>query len=191
MNRRKTMPVELQVIRASEFVCLDANEHLDFDASRKALQGLAQACIKRGLDRALLDLRGLPILPKPHFSVSELGALVGAFRSAGFGRQQRLAILHEHDVHGIIRNFTFFSRLRGLQVQAFREFEKAMHWISEKEVHPCPPGAEVPIARPAKPGAKKPAANSDTTTHGSGTRNSTHRTTKPRPTRRMTPNGHR
>jgi hypothetical protein len=188
------MPVELQVIRASEFVCLDANEHLDFEASRKALQGLAQACVKRGLDRALLDLRGLPILPKPHFNITELAALVGAFRSAGFTRQQRLAILHEHDVHGIVRNFTFFSRLRGLQVQAFRDFERAMRWLAEKEATACPPGAEVPIAKPAKAGSKKQASNSTVTahgTHGNGTRNSVHRTTKPRPTRRVTPNGHR
>ena len=41
------MPVELQVIRASEFVCLDADELLDFEASKNALQGLAQACRKR------------------------------------------------------------------------------------------------------------------------------------------------
>jgi hypothetical protein len=51
------MSAELQVIRANEFVCLDANEHLDFEASKKALQELAQACRKRGLNRALLDLR--------------------------------------------------------------------------------------------------------------------------------------
>jgi hypothetical protein len=34
------VPFELQVIRASECVCLDADEHLDFEASKKAIQSL-------------------------------------------------------------------------------------------------------------------------------------------------------
>ena len=127
------MPVELQVIRASEFVCLDANEHLDFEASKKSLQGLAQACRKRGLTRALLDLRGLPVLGKPHFSPQETGELAGAFSDAGFAGKQRLAILYEHDVYGIIRNFISFSRSRGLQVEAFLEYEKATNWLSGKQ----------------------------------------------------------
>src|ERR1700722_3754315 len=100
------MPISLQVIRANEFVCLDADEHLDMEASRKALQDLAYACRKRGLERAMLDLRGVPILPKPHFTTSQLAELVGTFRDAGFTKQQRLAILYQQDIHGGIRNFT-------------------------------------------------------------------------------------
>ena len=127
------MSAELQVIRASEFVCLDANEHLDFEASKQALQGLAQACRKRGLNRALLDLRGLPVLAKPHFTTAEVGALAGAFSDAGFTGKQRLAMLYEHDIYGIIRNFINFSRSRGLQVEAFLEYEKATGWLSGKQ----------------------------------------------------------
>ena len=41
------MPVELQIIQASEFVRLDASEHLDFEASKQALQSMAKACRKR------------------------------------------------------------------------------------------------------------------------------------------------
>lgn len=127
------MPAELQVIRASEFVCLDANEHLDFEASKKALQGLAQACRKRGLNRALLDLRGLPVLAKPHFTTEEVGALAGTFSDAGFTGRLRLAILYDHDVYGIIRDFISFSRSRGLQADAFLEYEKATSWLSGKQ----------------------------------------------------------
>ena len=127
------MPVELQVIRASEFVCLDANEHLDFEASKKALEGLAKACRKRGLNRALLDLRGLPVLAKPHFTAKETGALAGAFSDAGFAGRQRLAILYEHDVYGIIRDFIDFSRQRGMQVGAFLDYEQATSWLSGKQ----------------------------------------------------------
>jgi len=126
------MPVELDIIRASEFVRLDPHEHLDFEASKQALQALAVACRKRGLDRALLDLRGLPVLPRPWFTQTELAALVRTFQEAGFTRQQRLAVLYQSDIHGGIRNFAFFSRMRGLRVRAFKEFEEALKWLSSK-----------------------------------------------------------
>jgi hypothetical protein len=169
------MPVELQVIRASEFVCLDTDELLDFEATRTALQGLAQACHKRGLDRAMLDLRDIPVPDKPHFTATELAALVGTFRDAGFTRQQRLAILYQFDVHGGVRNFAFFGKMRGLHVQAFREFEAALQWLSEglEDADELEAGASVPIAksetkidpreptaRPRPPGPSKPVRKS-------------------------------
>lgn len=125
------MAIDMQVIKASEFVRVDADEKLDFQASKIALQNLAMACVKRGLNRALVDLRPLPLLPKPRFTPTELAALVSSFREAGFSRQQRLAILYDQDVHGGARNFAFFSRLRGLQVQAFSDYETALKWLSD------------------------------------------------------------
>ena len=137
------MPVELQVIRANEFVRLDPREHLDFDASKQALQAIAQACRKRGLERAVLDLRSLPTPAKPLFTKTELANLVLIFRDAGFSEEERLAILYQHDIHGGIRDFAFISRLRGMHVQAFTDFEAALQWLSEdEEAHDK---AEVPV----------------------------------------------
>jgi hypothetical protein len=140
------MPLELQVIRANEFLRLDAQEHLDFAASKKTLQELAHACRKRGLDRALLDLRALPVPEKPLFTPAQLAALVDTFREAGFGRHQRLAILYRIDPHGGARLFAFIGRIRGWQVRAFAEFEEALHWLSDMQADPrkCE-GGEVPI----------------------------------------------
>ena len=155
------MPVELQVIRASEFVCLDADELLDFEATKSALQGLAQACHKRGLGRAMLDLRDIPVPDKPHFTATELAALVGIFRDAGFTRQQRLAVLYQFDVHGGVRNFAFFSKMRGLQVQAFREFEAALQWLSVglEDADELQAGVSVPIAKgESKTESREPTA---------------------------------
>ena len=127
------MPLELHVIQASEFVRLGADELLDFDASAKALKGLAYACRKRGLNSALLDLRLLPPLAKRHFTTLQIAALVRIFRDAGFSKGQRLAILYRHDVYGGIRDFAFLSRMGGLQVQAFHVFEEALQWLSEAQ----------------------------------------------------------
>jgi hypothetical protein len=149
--------VELRLIRASEFLRLDAHKHLNVEATKEALKTLAQACRKRGLESAMVDLRNLPMLAKPHFSGADLAALVGAFREAGFTRQHRLAIVYRHDVYTIIRNFAFMSRMKGLQVQAFSEYESALQWLS----HPATAGAEtaaaefpVPINK-SKTGTKK------------------------------------
>ncbi len=157
------MPIDLQVIRASDFVCLDAGDHLNFEDSRKALQGLAATCRKRGLDRAMLDLRELPVLDRPRFTNAELAELVCAFRDAGFSRHQRLAVLYRQDVYGGVRKFTFFSRMRGLQVQAFHEFEDAMCWLWKvKEVLDRKHGLEVSVL--AHDG-KKRAADSTRRNH--------------------------
>ena len=125
------MPLDLHVIRASEFVCLDADERLDFAASKKALHALAYACRKRGLDCALLDLRSLPVPVRPVLTPKELAALVGTFHEAGFGRRQRLAVLYRIDPHGGARKFAFIGRLSGWQVRAFADFEAAFLWLSE------------------------------------------------------------
>ena len=51
------MPLELQIIRACEFIRAGAQGRPDMEASRAMLRELAAACRRRGIDRALLDLR--------------------------------------------------------------------------------------------------------------------------------------
>jgi hypothetical protein len=124
------MPLELQIIRASEFVRLGAQGHFDLAASKAALAVLAGACRKRGISQALLDLRALRPGPKPVFSTADLIELVKTFREVGFTRQQRLAILYQSDPHKRARLFAFLSTLHGWSVQAFGDFEKAIFWLA-------------------------------------------------------------
>jgi hypothetical protein len=79
----------------------------------------------------MMDLRSLPVPPKPIMTASELAALVLTFQEAGFTKKQRLAILYHSDIYGGVRNFAFISRMRGLKVQAFADFEAAFQWLSE------------------------------------------------------------
>jgi len=167
------MPLELHVIRASEFVQLDTHEELDFDASAKALAALAQACRKRGLSCALLDLRAVPVPDKPLFTTKEIAALVLKFREAGFTREQRLAVLYHKDVYGGIRDFAFISRMGGLHVQAFHEFEGALHWLSEAEESDpaCHRGeVPVPITKPQTEIKKLPVSPAGRRTRAGGQR---------------------
>jgi hypothetical protein len=124
------MPLELQIIRAAEFVRLGASDHFDLVASKTALAKLADACRKRGIDRALLDLREMQTGPKPIFTPSDLLELVNTFREIGFTRKQRLAVLYQTDPHRRARLFAFISTLRGWNVRAFDNFEKSIAWLS-------------------------------------------------------------
>jgi hypothetical protein len=171
---KKPMPIELHVIRASDFICFDPEEQLNFEESKRVLQELALACRKRGLDRAMVDLRELPTPSKPRFTDTELAAMIGAFRAAGFSRGQRLAILYREDVYGTVRNFAFFGRMHGLHVQAFHDFESAIHWLWQATEHAeHKHGDHVPIVRRE---ATKPTA------HLAG---GIHRAAAPRPVRRF------
>ena len=122
--------MELQIIRAQEFIRLGAHGNFDLDASKAVLAQLAAACWKRGINQALLDLRALQPKPKPVFTPDDLVALVNTFREIGFTHQQRLAILYGSDPHHRARLFAFIAKLRGWKVQAFDDFEKAVIWLS-------------------------------------------------------------
>ena len=127
------MPLQLEVIRATEFIRLGAQGQFDLAASKEALRTLAIACQKRALNHAILDLRALHPGPKPVFSVEDLRELVGTFSEVGFSKELRLAILYESDPHKRARMFAFLSNMKGWNVGAFSEFEEAMLWLSVRE----------------------------------------------------------
>jgi hypothetical protein len=127
------MPLELQVIRASDFLRLGPEGHFDLESSKAVLVELAAACHKRGIDRAMLDLRALHPGPKPVFSPTDLAKLVNTFREIGFTHRQRLAVLYSSDPHHRARMFAFISNLRGWHVAAFGDFEEALVWLSDEE----------------------------------------------------------
>ena len=125
--------MELQIIRAQEFIRLGAHGRLDLETSRAVLANLAGACRKRGIHQALLDLRALHPKPQPVFSPADLVTLVKTFREAGFTHAQRLAVLYASDPHRRARLFASIARLRGWHVQAFDEFEAAFLWLAGGE----------------------------------------------------------
>jgi flavorubredoxin len=123
------MPLELQIIRAREFVRLGAEGHFDVRSTHAMLKTLADACRKRGVDRTLLDVRdsNSNLLP------SDLAGLVNAFEEVGFSPRFRLAILHMTGQEFRAKLFAFLSGLRGWKVEAFENVEEALEWLSSEE----------------------------------------------------------
>jgi hypothetical protein len=136
------MPLDLQIIRASEFIRLGAKGRVDVKESREILTEIARACRKRGIDRALLDVRALHIGPKPVFSLQDLARLVSTFHELGFRKEHRLAVLYSADPHHRARLFAFLSNLHGWQVRAFDQFEEAIVWLWETEAGEKPQARE-------------------------------------------------
>src|SRR5208282_405803 len=130
------MPMELEIIRAQEFIRLGAHGRIDLKASKVVLAELAGACWKRGINQALLDLRALQPGPKPVFSPHDLAVLVNTFHEIGFTHRQRLAVLYRSDPHRRTRLFASIAKLRGWSVQAFNDFEEAVTWLSGAENKP-------------------------------------------------------
>ena len=157
--------MELQIIRAQEFIRLGAKGHFDMKASKAVLAQLGAACWKRGINQALLDLRAVQLGPKPVYSPNDLVALVDTFCKVGFTHELRLAVLYGSDPHHRARLFAFIAKLRGWKVQAFDDFEQAYYWLSAVEEPPAeteftPRAKKVPVrqlqdvlaaAKPAKP----------------------------------------
>jgi hypothetical protein len=141
------MPFDLRIIRPSDFIRLSSLGTTDFESSKAALREVAHACRKRGIFRAILDLRDLTIPEKPLLNTTELAALVETFHDAGFTRAQRLAVLYRRDPHHGARMFAFISTMKGWQVRAFDDFEKALSWLSiEDDAPPIPTtGEQIPI----------------------------------------------
>jgi hypothetical protein len=124
------MPLELQIIRASEFIRVGTHGRLDLAASKTVLAELAGACRRRGVDRALLDIRDTRPGPTPVFTPEDLAVLVDTFREIGFTQEQRLAVLYAADPHKRARLFAFLSTLRGWSVRAFGDYEAALDWLA-------------------------------------------------------------
>jgi hypothetical protein len=134
------VPLELQIIRAREFIRIGAQGKPDLAASFEALKQLAAACRRRGIDQALLDVRDV----HSHLTPTELATLIGSFREIGFTHRQRLAVLYDGDPEYRVRIFAFIGTLSGWTVRAFGDFEEALLWLSSGEQSEAVPTHSVP-----------------------------------------------
>ena len=121
------MPQKLHIVRARDFLRLDAQGTVDFESSRRGMEAVAKACVESGLDCALLDLREV----QKHLSITDLWTLASTFGQMGFQAKHRLAILHRLDAMDRADFFAMCAANRGYRVAAFDTFEDAFEWISE------------------------------------------------------------
>jgi hypothetical protein len=143
------MPHDLHVIRVGDFVRLDAHGRVDLEGSRAVLAQLAGAMVTRGLDRALLDVRGIS---GPPLSPLDVYTLATTFHEAGFRREHRLAICCNASRAANAEFFALVAGNRGWNVEAFETFEEAFEWLTtQTRIAPAPPPDAGRDADPAPP----------------------------------------
>jgi hypothetical protein len=125
------MKYNLHVIRTADFVRLDARGNPDLAETRRALEVVAKACIDRGANAALLDVRDA----RSDLRLVDLYGLVTAFPAMGFRREHRLAILHRYSGAERAEFFAMCAAERGWHVRAFDNYEEATEWF----------GTEIPV----------------------------------------------
>jgi len=118
--------LEVQLIRAREFIRVGPQGHLDLERSRAILSKLTAACRRRGIRRALLDVRDL----RSNFGPEELSELIRMFKEIGLPHVRRLALLHSGDPARRVRTLAMIASLRGWAVRAFDDFEAAFEWLA-------------------------------------------------------------
>ena len=123
------MPLQVEIIRAGEFIRLGASGQLDLAASRDILRQLAGACRRRGINHALLDLRDVHPGATPMLTSDDLASLVDTFREVGFSDQQRLALLYSDDPHHRARMFELMITQHGWNFKASQSFEELFLWL--------------------------------------------------------------
>ena len=131
------MPYNLQVIRVSDFIRLNTKGEYDQEQTRRALSDIAAACVRSGIDSALIDIRDA----RSDMRMDDLYQLALAFKTMGFRKTHRLAILYRSFSGERVDFFAmrpgeraeFFAMCAsegGWNVRAFEDYEHAMEWLS-------------------------------------------------------------
>ena len=123
------MPHELSIVHAGEFIRCGTQGTTDFAESRRVLSSLATAIVRRGIDKAILDLRKAQA--EPPLTYTQLYELARAFQEAGFGRRHRLALLVSPAKYDKAEFFAICASGRGWNCFAFDSFEEALDWLSD------------------------------------------------------------
>ena len=124
------MPHEMHVIKAGDFLRCGGEGAIDFETSREVLRSFADALVKRGVEKAILDIR--KVRGNPPATYTQLYHLARTFRDAGFGAGQRLAVLVSPDRHDKAEFFSICASGRGWNAWAFDQFEDAFDWLTDE-----------------------------------------------------------
>ena len=137
------MPIDIEIIRASEFIRMGTHGKFDFESTRAMLLKLTEACGKRRIERALIDIRDA----SSALTRDDLVALAKIFGESVISKRLRVAVLHRSGQGYRAKLFAFLNAVQGRYMRAFETFEKALCWLST-EKDPEEPGGSaqaVPI----------------------------------------------
>jgi hypothetical protein len=121
----ETMPTNVEVIEACEFIRATPAGILDLEASRKLLSEMAQASTGLSDLHVLLDTRRAMTL----LTTSDLWTLAQQVASAAQNRVRRTAVVCSDERFDHARFFVMCAEQHSLNMRAFVDYERAMDWL--------------------------------------------------------------
>jgi len=127
------MPHDIRLIRLRDFLRTDVRGCIDLESSKRSLQDIAKACTEHENHHVLIDTRDAHSKATP-VDVWELAA---SLEECGIGRHNRIAVLNDpKDDFDRAAFLETCAANRGFNIKAFREFEKALYWLTSNRVGP-------------------------------------------------------
>jgi hypothetical protein len=123
------MAHDIRLIHVRDFLRRDVDGVIDVKSSRRLLKELANASVERGNHRIFVDIRDTR--PGGKLSVVDILEIASILGELGFGPHNRIAILN--DPKDDFDRGAFLETCavnRGINIRAFRDFEKAHFWLA-------------------------------------------------------------
>ena len=122
------MQLRTQIIRANQFVRTTPTGGLDLEQSKRMLREVLDTAREKLICELLLDLREAAEARLNDAEVHELAESLKDYPSLFW---RKMALLLPPDAPGIkASRFQIRANSLGFDVQTFKEFEKAIYWLS-------------------------------------------------------------
>lgn len=141
-----TMPTNVRVIHANDFIRATARGVLDLEESKKMLIAVASAAGPMTTFEILLDVRKAQV----SLSTTDLWYLAAEFVELGKTFRHKTAVLCPSDGFNKAGFFETCAQNRGLNVRGFVSFEEAIMWLTGIS-NPDDPTSQAPRVRHSEP----------------------------------------
>jgi hypothetical protein len=125
MQREATMPIDIRIIHAHDFIKATPEGHLDLEESKRLLILIASASTSLGDHEIILDTRKV----QSEMSVKDLWHLAAELDNIRRDSSRKTAIICPLERFDHAGFFALFAQKKGFRVRAFISFEDAINWL--------------------------------------------------------------
>ncbi len=125
-RERRTMPTDIRIVHAHEFIMATPEGRLDFEKSKKQLHEVALASAALADYEIILDTRKAQSV----MSAIDLWHLAAELSRLGESFSRKTAVLCPFEEFDKAEFFALCSKNRGFRIQAFTSFEDAFEWLT-------------------------------------------------------------
>jgi hypothetical protein len=123
------MAYDIRLIHLKDFLRTNVQGVIDLDSTKALFKEIATASAKHSNHHILMDVRDIPA--GGQLSAADVWEIASSLEECGIGRHNRIAILNApKDNFDRAAFLETCAANRGFNIRAFRDFEKALHWLA-------------------------------------------------------------